>query len=104
MVGRIIQMAAPNALFAVFSVSDAGAIETQLQTIAPWLYLKVAEGQWLIVAPSASTTKEVSDRVGITTEKPISNGIVLRAEGYYGRAPASVWEWIVAKSGAEVYL
>lgn len=93
-------MANPNALFAVFAVSDAAAVERQLQTIAPWLYLKVAEGQWLVIAPPASTTKEVSDKIGITIENSASNGIVIRGDGYYGRAASSIWEWIATKTGA----
>jgi hypothetical protein len=92
-------MATPNALFAVFAVSDAEAVETRLQTIAPWLYLNVGTGAWLIVAPSATTTKELCDRIGLGAEF-VSNGIAVRAEGYFGRAPTSIWEWIVAKSGA----
>jgi hypothetical protein len=95
-------MAIANTLFAVLAVSDPLAVEKQLQSIAPWLYLKVAEGQWLLIAPAATTTKEISDRIGLTNSSPISNGIVLRAENYFGRNAASVWEWISTKQGAEL--
>ena len=93
-------MANPNALFAVFAVSNADAVENRLQTIAPWLYLNVGPGEWLVVAPSATTTKELCDRIGLGTTDNLGTGIVVRAEGYFGRAASSIWEWIATKSGA----
>jgi hypothetical protein len=95
-------MATPNALFAILAVSNASALEPQIENASPWLHLKVAEGQWLLVAPAATTTKEISDRLGITATPAVSNGIVLRVETYFGRNPQSVWEWITAKKGAEL--
>ena len=91
-------MAAPNALFAVFAVSNAEAVEARLQTIAPWLYLNIGAGAWLVVAPSATTTKELCERIGLGSDF-VSNGIAVRAEGYFGRAPTSIWEWIATKTG-----
>jgi hypothetical protein len=95
-------MAIPNALFAVFAVTDPPAVETRLQTIAPWLSLKIGAGEWLVIAPSATTTKEVCDRIGIGVSEPLSSGIAVRAEGYFGRASTSIWEWIATKTGAEL--
>lgn len=91
-----------NTLFAIIAVSNAAALEARFQTIAPWLYLKVADGQWILIAPSATTSKEVSDRMGITAAESISNGIVLRVDGYFGRYAPSVWEWINTKLGADL--
>lgn len=93
-------MATPNALFAVFAVSDPDAVGKRLETLAPWLYLKVGAGDWLVVAPSATTTKELCDRIGLGTTDNLGTGIVVRAEGYFGRAASSIWEWIATKSGA----
>jgi hypothetical protein len=95
-------MASPNTLFAVFAVSEPVALEPRIQAIAPWLYLKVAEGQWLLIAPSTTTTKEVSEKIGISIPEPVSIGIVVRIEGYFGRGPASTWEWISTKLGADL--
>jgi hypothetical protein len=95
-------MATPNALFVVFAVSDAEPVEKRLQTIAPWLYLNVGPGEWLVVAPLATTTKELSERIGLGLTEPISSGIIVRAEGYFGRASSSVWEWIATKTGADL--
>ena len=95
-------MALPNALFVVFGVSDADAVEKRLELIAPWLSLKIAPGEWLIVAPNTTTTKEICERVGLGVTTPVSSGIVVRAEGYFGRAASSVWEWIATKTGADL--
>jgi len=68
-----------------------------------WPSIKVSNGQWLLIAPSGTTSKEVSDGIGITGEEPfISNGIVLRVENYFGRNPPSTWEWIRTKKEAEL--
>jgi hypothetical protein len=98
-------MATPNALFAIFAVPDtatAAAVEARLQTISPWLFLKVGTGEWLVIAPTATTTKELSDRIGLGTVDPVGSGIVLRTEGYFGRTSKSTWEWIATKQGAEL--
>jgi hypothetical protein len=95
-------MANLNALFAVFAVSEPDAIEQRLQGISPWLSLKVGTGEWLVVAPSATTTKELCDRIGLGVSAPVASGIVVRAEGYFGRASSSVWEWIATKTGADL--
>lgn len=95
-------MANPNSLFAVFSVSDPAAVEQRLASLAPWLFLPVGNGEWLIVAPSATTTKELSDKLGMSEANPVTNGIVVRVDGYFGRAATSTWEWIAAKLGAEL--
>lgn len=98
-------MATPNALFAVFAVTnaaEAAAVEARLVTISPWLYLNVGSGEWLVIAPTATTTKELCDRIGLGTVNPVGSGIVVRAEGYFGRKSNSIWEWIATKQGAEL--
>lgn len=101
-VGRIIPMANLNALFVVFAVSNSEEVEKRLQAISPWLFLSVGAGQWLVVAPSATTTKELCERIGLGIAEPISSGIVVRAEAYFGRYASSVWEWIATKTGADL--
>jgi hypothetical protein len=98
-------MATPNALFAIFAIPDAivaASVEARLQTISPWLFMKVGTGEWLVIAPTATTTKELCDRIGLGTVDPVGSGIVVRAEGYFGRASTSIWEWIATKQGAEL--
>jgi hypothetical protein len=95
-------MATPNTLFAIFAVSDASAIEARLRSVAAWPYLNVGSGEWLLIAPSSTTTKEVCDLLGMGPVEPSGSGIVVRAEGYYGRSAKSTWEWIATKLGAEL--
>ena len=96
-------MAVPNTLFAIVNVADSASLEATLLHVEPWVHLKLDEGQWLLVAPSATTSKEVSDRLGFT-EAEGKNGMVLRVETYFGREPRSTWEWITTKQGAELGL
>jgi hypothetical protein len=99
----IISMATQNALFAIMSVSKPVPMEEKLRSMTHWLSLKVGEGQWLLIAPPATTSKEVSDALGITGDGPVvSVALVLKVESYFGRNPASTWEWITAKRGAEL--
>ena len=101
--GSIIPMATPNALFAIFGVSRPAALAEKLQNSPQWLSLKVGEGECLLMAPPATTSKEISDALGITSADPsISNAIVVRTESYFGRTATSTWEWITAKRGAEL--
>jgi hypothetical protein len=102
MAGRIELMANLNALFAVFAVTNPEAVEQRLQGIAPWLSLNVGTGEWLVIAPSATTTKELCERIGLGISAPVTSGIVVRAEGYFGRASSSIWEWIATKTGADL--
>jgi hypothetical protein len=100
--GKINLMPTPNALFVIFAVSDAEAVGKRLEAIAPWLFLNVGAGEWLVVAPPATTTKELSERIGLGVTDPAGRGIVVRAEGYFGRAASSTWEWIATKTGADL--
>jgi hypothetical protein len=95
-------MATPNALFVVFAVSDVKAVEGRLQVIAPWLSLNVGNGEWLVIAPNATTTKELCERIGLGASEPVGSGIVVRVEGYFGRTSKSTWEWIATKTGADL--
>lgn len=81
----------------IFHVSSPQIIEEKLAHIAPWLSLEVEPAQWLVIAPSGTTTKELCERVGI--EFGQSNGIVVRFDSYYGVSQPSVWEWISSKRG-----
>jgi hypothetical protein len=91
-------MATPNSLFVVFHVSKPSILEGKLKTIAPWLYLEIGTGVWIVVAPGGTTTKEVCEKVGI--EKGNTSGIVVRFDSYFGITSPSIWEWIAAKQGA----
>lgn len=96
-------MATPNTLFAVVATEAPALVEEKMSSLAPWVWWKLQEGQWLLIAPSATTSKEVSDALGFTmTEGSVGNGIVLRVENYFGRYTRSLWEWIATKQGADL--
>jgi len=61
--------------------------------------LKVTDTQWIV--STTGTAQEVSAKLGIYDpahpEVIIGQGIVFATSGYFGRAPANVWEWIKAK-------
>ncbi len=90
-----------NALFAIFASDDPEKLGSRITEVYGSFSRSVSDGEWLIVTPSAATSKEISDALGITDG---TNGpaIVVRVEGYFGRAASEIWEWIGAKSGAEI--
>ncbi|TAL87486.1 MAG: hypothetical protein EPN46_03895 [Candidimonas sp.] len=52
---------------------------------------------WLV--RFAGTTKEVSDKIGITGQKEgeaatLGSALVTPVTSYYGRGPADMWEWL----------
>ena len=89
-------MATPNTLFALFSVTKPVEMQARLDSLSPGLSLSVGEKEWLIITPSTLTTKELSDKLGITLGE-VSGGILVRVENYWGHANKAIWEWIVAK-------
>ena len=62
--------------------------------------LLMDSGAWLLSA--AGTSRDISDRLGITGQQLGPSVIVFTISGYYGRAPNNVWEWLKAEmeSGA----
>lgn len=74
----------------------ADKITSEFQTDA----LRISDTQWLV--SGAGTAMEISKKLGIADPvhpdlPPIGEGIVFATNGYFGRAPANVWEWIKAK-------
>lgn len=55
----------------------------------------VSNTQSLLVHYSG-TTKELSDKLGISTGEN-GTGIIVSFSSYYGRAPTDIWEWIKSR-------
>jgi hypothetical protein len=90
-----------NTLFAIFAASNPEAMRQKLsasQDKFPFLSKPISDESWLVIAPNAVTTKELSDMLGIT-DGTVSSAIVVRVENYFGRANTDIWEWITAKIG-----
>jgi hypothetical protein len=92
-------MPTTNTLFAVIAVAHPEALEAQIRAKFPDLSMEARKGQWFIVAPSTTTTTELSNQLGIT-EGTSSAAIVLNVASYYGRTNPATWEWIAAQMGA----
>jgi hypothetical protein len=96
-------MATPNTLFAILDVANPIGLKEKLQQIAPWVFYELREGQWLLIAPGGTTTKEVTDKLAITTEpSSTATAIVVKVDNFYGRNFAVVWDWIKSKQGTEL--
>ena|ERR1039457_4790413 len=90
------------ALFLVVAIgSSAPDIDAAMREVYPTESYQIEDGKWVVNADSV-TSKQVSDKLGIT-DKPVSpeatvRAIVVSVGGYYGRAQTDLWEWIAAKS------
>ncbi len=71
-----------------------------VERVFPHDSLKVGPGQWLVA--HAGTAREVSDALGVT-QGEAGTAIIIAADGYYGRADSSVWEWIGSRLGTFEY-
>jgi hypothetical protein len=60
--------------------------------------LSLEAGKWLLTS-SLSTSKEVADKIGVSTTALF---IICPIRGYFGRTRPDVWEWLAAKSTAKV--
>ncbi len=89
----------PSTLFAIIAVTKPDVLEPLILEKFPDGALKVGPGQWLIAAPSTTTTIELSNQLKIT-DGTSSTAIVFSIGSYYGRSSVSTWEWIAAKTGA----
>jgi hypothetical protein len=62
--------------------------------------LSVNEMQWLV--STAGTASDVSAKIGVYDPKnptalPTGTAVVFSTNGYFGRAPTNIWEWIKTK-------
>lgn len=79
--------------------ASAPSIDSAVQaTIPPEDRLSLELGKWLITS-SLSTSKEVSDKIGISATELF---IICPIRGYFGRSRPDVWEWLAAKSNPKV--
>jgi len=79
--------------------SSAAATDSAVKAaIAEGDRLSLEAGKWLITS-SLSTSKDVSDKIGISDTELF---IICPIRGYFGRTRPDVWEWLGAKSSAKV--
>jgi len=82
-------------IFAIVAGDNPKALGAAIAQNYPSGHFQLAEGQWLVV--DNGTAKEVSDKLGITSGER-GGALVIAMAGYFGRKPANLWEWIMAKS------
>lgn len=81
------------AVFAVVCLSDSSEQLEQAIRGAGFEYLRLPSDNFLV--QYSGTTKDLSDRLGVS-EGTSGNAIVMPVKSYYGRAEATVWEWLEA--------
>ena len=58
---------------------------------------QIESGKWILDLPRLSTSKEVSDLLGLS-EVPTASHVVVSIRGYFGRAQPDLWEWLAARA------
>jgi hypothetical protein len=87
-------------IFAILMPRPQPALAEKLVSVFKTDTLQVSDTQWLVSA--IGTAQEISVRLGIynpdnPTAAPVGEAIVFATSGYFGRAPANIWEWIKVK-------
>lgn len=87
-------------LFVVLAQQNFDQIGEAVKQKYPGGNLSLAPGQWFVAAPG-TTTKEISDNLGITGDPTIGSAIVIAFSSYFGRANPQIWEWLNARLGGQ---
>ena len=87
-------------IFAILMPRPQPALAEKLESVFKTDTLKVTETQWLV--SDIGTAQEISAKLGIydpgnPTMPPVGEAIVFTTSGYFGRAPANIWEWLKVK-------
>ncbi|MCE9650246.1 MAG: hypothetical protein K8R18_11555 [Parvibaculum sp.] len=81
-------------IFAIIAPAPLPALNNKIAGEFPNDFFKINDTQWLISA--TGTAQEISNKIGVT-DGQTGSAIIFATSGYYGRAPANIWEWIKAK-------
>ena len=81
-------------MFVVIPTSPDHKLDQVIGASFPKDHYKLPLGQWMISFDG--TSKELSDKLGIS-EGTNGLGVVAAINGYFGRAPTGLWEWMKAK-------
>lgn len=87
-------------IFSVTILSFSQPVADEIKKAYPNDHLAISNDQYLI--STIGTASDVSAKIGLydpknPTAPPTGSGIVFSTNGYFGRAPSNVWEWIKAK-------
>jgi hypothetical protein len=82
-------------VFVVIGTVNPAALKTAVVAQYGANHYEFSPTSWFV--SDAGTTKEVSDKLGITTGVDGVQGAVLKFNAYSGRAAATGWTWLQAK-------
>jgi hypothetical protein len=87
-------------IFAILMPTPQPLLIEEIKKKFPHNYLELNDTQYLI--STVGTAVELAARLGIydakTPAKPATGfAVILATSSYYGRGPATVWEWMKAK-------
>ncbi|WP_158918055.1 hypothetical protein [Caulobacter sp. S45] len=86
-------------IFAILMPSPQDALSKKIEDEFKTDSLKITDTQYLVSAQG--TAQEICVRLGIFNSDAavpvVGQGIVFATSGYFGRAPANIWEWVKAK-------
>lgn len=85
------------ALFFVVALQGAEASVDEAisaKILATDLY-KIESGKFVVDAPTISTSKELSEFLGLLSAY---SHFIVPVRGYYGRSKPDLWEWLSAKT------
>jgi hypothetical protein len=82
-------------VFVVIGTENPAAIKTAVVAQYGANHYEFSPTSWFV--SDAGTTKEVSDKLGITAGVGGVQGAVLKINAYSGRAAATGWTWLQTK-------
>ncbi len=86
-------------IFVVFRVTKPEEMKAAIESKFPDDSFNLGNNEWLV--SDKGTAKEVSDKIGISSEaSPVGSAIVFSMGSYFGRASTNIWDWIKAKTEA----
>ena len=83
------------AVFVVIGAVNSEAIKTAVVAQYGANHYEFSPTSWFV--SDAATTKEISDKLGITTGVNGVQGAVLKFNAYSGLAAATAWTWLQTK-------
>jgi hypothetical protein len=83
-------------IFAILMPTPQPALADAIKSVFPNDFLEISSTQWLV--STRETVQEVSSKIGVTGPAvPKGNAVIFATSSYFGRAPATVWDWIKVK-------
>jgi hypothetical protein len=86
-------------IFAILLPSAQPALVEAIKAAYPNNWHELSETQWLV--SSKETATEVSNKIGVSSVVPNFTpkgiAVIFATSSYFGRAPATLWDWIKVK-------